>query len=126
VRNIGIERLVEERMDEYHGVLSACSDGWHEGRNEIVSWLNYFLGVLRSGYREFERQIEPTGVRPAKSELVRRTVFEQPGRFTMADLVQEASAASPQLIKKVLAELKHEGHVRLTGRGRGAAWELTH
>jgi Fic family protein len=124
VRYISLERLVEERKDEYYGVLRTCSDGWHEGRNEIVPWWNYFLGVLRSGYREFERQVESTGVRPAKSELVRRTVLEQLGRFTLADLVQQAPAASPQLIKKVLAELKHEGKIRLTGRGRGASWEI--
>jgi len=124
VRYVSLERLVEERKDEYYGVLRTCSDGWHAGKNEIVPWWNYFLGVLRSGYREFERQVESTGVRPAKSELVRRTVLEQLGRFTLADLVQQAPAASPQLIKKVLAELKHEGKIRLTGRGRGASWEL--
>jgi len=44
---------------------------------------------------------------------------------TLADLNQQAPAASPQLIKKVLAELKREGKIRLAGRGRGASWELT-
>ncbi len=124
VRYVSLERLVEERKDEYYGVLRACSDGWHEGTNEIVPWWNYFLGVLRSGYREFEHQVQPTGERPAKSELVRRTVLEQLDRFTLADLVQRVPAASPQLIKKVLGELKRDGKVRLTGRGRGASWEL--
>jgi Fic family protein len=123
-RYISLERLVEERKDEYYGVLRTCSDGWHEGKNEIIPWWNYFLGVLRSGYREFERQVEFTGVRPAKSELVQRTVMEQVGRFTLADLVQQSPAVSPQLIKKVLAELKREGKIRLTGRGRGASWEI--
>jgi len=125
VRYVSLERLVEERKDEYYGILRDCSVGWHEGKNEIVPWWNYFLGVLRSGYREFERQVESTGLRPAKSELVRRTVLEQVGHFTLADISQQAPAASPQLIKKVLAELKSEGKVRLTGRGRGAAWAVT-
>lgn len=125
-RYVSLERLVEERKEEYYSILRASSEGWHEGRNEIVPWWNYFLGVLRSGYREFERQVESTGVRPAKSELVRRIVLdEQAGRFTLADLSQQARAVSPQLIKKVLAELKGEGKIRLTGRGRGAFWELT-
>ena len=124
-RYVSLERLVEERKDEYYAILRGCSEGWHEGRNEIVPWWNYFLGVLRSGYREFERQVESSGLRPAKSELVRRTILEQAGRFTLADLRQQAPAASPQLIKKVLGELKREGKIRLTGRGRGASWELT-
>jgi len=84
-----------------------------------VSWWDFFLGVLRSGYRGFERQVDSAGARPAKSELVRRTVLEQVGRFTLADLMQQVPAASPQLIKKVLAELKQEGTIKLTGRGRG-------
>ena len=125
VRYVSLERLVEERKDEYYAILQACSEGWHEGRNEIVPWWNFFLGVLRSGYREFERNVESAARRPAKSELVRRTVLEQVGRFTLADLAQQLPAASPQLIKKVLAALKREGKIRLTGRGRGASWEVT-
>jgi Fic family protein len=125
VRYISLERLVEERKDEYYGILHACSQGWHDGKNEIVPWWNYFLGVLRSGYREFERQVESAGARPAKSELVRRGVLEQAGGFTLADLALQLPAVSPQLIKKVLAELKSEGRIRLTGRGRGASWEVT-
>ncbi len=122
VRYVSLERLVEERKDEYYSILRTCSDGWHDGKNEIVPWWNYFLGVLRSGYLEFERQVETTGARPAKSELVRRTVLEQAGRFSLADIAQQAPSASPQLVKKVLAELKREGRIELTGRGRGAYW----
>jgi Fic family protein len=122
-RYVSLERLVEERKDEYYGVLHACSQGWHEGRNEIAPWWNFFLGVLRSGYRDLEQQVEAASGRPAKSDWVRRTVLDQTGRFTLADLVQELPAVSPQLIKKVLAQMKSEGTVLLRGRGRGASWE---
>ncbi len=125
VRYVSLERLVEERKDEYYGILHTCSEGWHEGRNEVVPWWNYFLGVLRSGYREFERQVESAVTRPVKSELVRQAVLDQVGRFTLADLAAQLPVASPQLIKKVLAALKHEGKIRLNGRGRGASWEVT-
>lgn len=125
VRYVSLERLVEERKDEYYGVLETCSDGWHESRNEIVPWWNFFLAVLRSGYREFERQVDSSLSRPAKSELVRHTIMEQVGQFTLGDLALQFPAASPQLIKKVLAQLKSEGRVRLSGKGRGAMWEVT-
>ena len=125
VRYVSLERLVEERKEEYYDVLHACSLGWHQGTNEIVPWWNYFLGVVRSGYREFERQVESADARPAKSEMVRRAVSEQVGRFTLADLALQLPVASPQLIKKVLAEMKVAGRVRLHGRGRGANWEVT-
>jgi Fic family protein len=124
VRYVSLERLVEERKDEYYRVLESCSGGWHEGRNDIVPWWNFFLSIVRAGYREFESQVESSGSRSAKSELVRNAVYEQVGRFTLADIVLRVPGVSPQLIKKVLAELKQQGTVRLSGKGRGAQWEL--
>ena len=121
---ISLERLVEESKDEYYRVLSVCSQGWHEGNNEIIAWWNYFLSVLHRAYKEFERQVESVEARPAKSDLVRQTVLAQVEQFTLADLSAQLPSASPQLIKKVLSELKKAGEVRLVGRGRGARWEV--
>ena len=124
VRYASLERLVEESKEEYYAILAKCSQGWHEGRNEIIPWWNYFLSVLRRAYEEFERQVESLGTPPAKSDLVRQTVLAHVERFTLGDVRSELPAVSPQLIKKVLAELKTQGKVRLSGRGRGARWEV--
>lgn len=123
-RFISLERIIEESKDEYYGVLGTCSQGWHEGRNQIIPWWNYFLSVLRSAYKEFERQVESVEAHPAKSALVRQTVLAQMDQFTLADLSAQLQSVSPQLIKKVLAELKKAGKVRLLGRGRGARWQV--
>jgi Fic family protein len=121
-RYVSLERLVEERRAEYYHVLGVCSSGWHEGRNEILPWWNYLLSLLRSAYKDFERQVEYASARPAKSDIVRRTTLEQVEPFTLADLSAQLPAVSPQLIKKVLSELKREGKVQSAGRGRGARW----
>ena len=123
-RYVSLERLIEESKDEYYRVLELCSRGWHEGKNEIIPWWNYFLGLLRKAYQDFGRQMEFAGARPAKSELIRQTVLTQVEPFTLADLAAQLPAASSQLIKKVLTELKAAKRVKLTGRGRGAIWEL--
>ncbi|MDZ7580106.1 MAG: hypothetical protein U5R30_05645 [Deltaproteobacteria bacterium] len=119
-----MERLVEQSKEEHCGVLAECSKGWHEGKNTIVPWWNYFLSVLRLAYKEFERQVEFTEARPAKSDLVRQTVLAQVEQFTLGDLAAQLPSVSTQLIKKILAELKKQGKVRLVGRGRGARWEI--
>ncbi|WP_321472348.1 Fic family protein [uncultured Paludibaculum sp.] len=124
IRYISLERLIEESKDEYYRVLKLCSDSWHEGTNEIIPWWNYFLGTLRRAYKELEYQVESVEARPAKSELVRRTVLSQVEPFTLADMAAQLPSASPQLIKKVLAEMKKASQVRLAGRGRGARWEV--
>jgi Fic family protein len=123
-RYISLERLIEQSKEEYYRVLKLCSQGWHEGKNEIILWWNYFLSVLRRAYKEFARQIESVEARPAKSDLVRQNVLAQMERFTLADMAAQLPAASPQLIKKVLAEMKKARQVRLAGRGRGARWEV--
>jgi Fic family protein len=123
-RYVSLERLVEEEKEEYYRVLKACSARWHEGKNEIVPWWNYFLSLIRRAYQQLERQVDLVEARPAKSDLVRQTVLAQMGQFTLADLAAQLPVVSPQLIKKVLAELKQTGQVGLAGRGRGALWEV--
>jgi len=123
-RYMSLERLVEESKEEYYRVVNLCSQGWHEGKYEIIPWWNYFLGILRSAYKEFERQVESVEARPAKSGLVRQIVLAQIETFTLAGLAAQLPAPSTQLIKKVLAEMKQAGRVRLVGRGRGARWQI--
>jgi Fic family protein len=122
-RFVSLERRVEESKQDYYDVLARCSKGWHEGKNEIIPWWNYSLGVLRRAYGEFERRVE-NAAPDGKSELVRQTILRQFGPFTLAEIKSECPAASPQLIKKVLAKMKSAGTVRLAGRGRGAKWEV--
>ena len=71
-------------------------------------------------------QVESASARPAKGDLVRRTVLAQVEEFTLADLSAQLPTASRQLIKKVLAGLKKGGKVRLAGRGRSARGLSSH
>ncbi|HUW61459.1 MAG TPA: Fic family protein [Candidatus Bathyarchaeia archaeon] len=120
-RYVSLERLIEETKDRYYEVLAECSLNWHQGRNEIVPWWNYLLTIIRRGYQEFERHVETTQA-PAKTDIIRETVMSQTAPFTLADIAAQCPSVSPQMIKKVLADLKQQGLVQLTGRGRGARW----
>jgi len=123
-RYVSLERLIEERKDDYYRVLGECSQGWHEGRNDLVPWWNFLLSVLRSAYVEFAKKVESTDARPAKSDLIRKAVLSWIGPFTLSDLHAQFPAASPQLVKKVLSEMKKARQVLLVGRGRGARWDV--
>ncbi len=93
-RYVSLERLIEESREDYDSVLAESSQGWHEGKNEIVPWWNYFLSMLRRAYKEFEQQIESTEARPAKSDLVRQAVLAQIEQFTLGDLAAQLPSAS--------------------------------
>ena len=54
-RYVSLERLVEESRGEYYDVLHRSSDGWHEGRHDLIPWLSFFLAILKRAYRELDR-----------------------------------------------------------------------
>lgn len=123
-RYVSLERLAEESREDYYRVLGECSQGWHEGRNPMLPWWNYFLSIVRRGYVEFSQQVEGYTGQPAKTQLARRAILAQVGEFTLADLQSQLPTVSVQLLKKVMAQLKAEGKISLCGRGRGARWML--
>jgi len=122
-RYVSLDRLIEESKDRYYEVLAECSLKWHQGQNQIIPWWNYLLTIIRSGYHEFEKRVETTQT-PAKTDIIREAIMTQSGPFTLADIAAQCPSVSPQMIKKVLADLKQEGLVQLAGRGRGARWAV--
>ena len=124
VKYISLERLIEDNKVEYYETLERCSQGWHDGKNEIIPWWNFFLSNLRQAYKEFQQKVESTQSRIAKTEIVKQVILSQVEQFTLADLSKQLPSTSNQLIKKVLYELKKQEKVRLTGKGRGAIWQI--
>ncbi len=122
-RYISLEKIVEERKEEYYQVLEQCSIGWHSGENEILPWWNFFLSMLRKAYGELANKVEHNAIAP-KSDMVRRIILDQIGPFQLSEIAVQIPGASLQLVKKVLSAMKKEGTLNTTGRGRGAVWEV--
>lgn len=56
-RYVSLERLIEDTRSDYYDVLHRSSEGWHDGRHDLLPWANYFVSILRRAYRELERQL---------------------------------------------------------------------
>ncbi|PKQ29693.1 MAG: cell filamentation protein Fic, partial [Actinobacteria bacterium HGW-Actinobacteria-10] len=70
-RYISLEKIIEDSKETYYEALEASSDGWHEGRHDLVPWLQYSHGVLIAAYLEFEQRVGQMGTgRGAKREMV--------------------------------------------------------
>ena len=123
-RFISLERIVEQRKNEYYQVLERCSKRWHHGKNDISAWLNFFLSILRNAYGELAKKVERVASTAPKGEMVRRTVNEQVGPFALSEVAAQVPGVSLALIKRILAAMKKEGALSVTGRGRGAVWEV--
>jgi len=57
-RYISLERLVEESGEAYYDALHRSSEGWHEGKHDLLPWLSYFLAILKRAYRELAGQAD--------------------------------------------------------------------
>lgn len=120
---ISLERLIEENKERYYETLEESSQGWHEGKNDPWPYVNYMLFIAKSAYREFESRagsIQPK--RGEKSSRVKEAVDNFTGPFTVSQIKTKCPEVSVDLIRKVLKELKREGAISTTGKGRGAEW----
>ena len=122
-RYVSLERLIEDSKESYYDALKRSSEGWHEGRHDLVPWWSYSLGILRSAYREFEERVGAVQApRGAKTEMVRRTIFALPGEFTISDVERACPGVSREMIRLVLRALQQEKRIVCLGRGRSARW----
>lgn len=122
-RYVSLERLIEESKDDYYETLRRSSAGWHDGRHDLLPWLDYLLGVVRRACRQFEERAGQVKTpRGAKTALVAAAVDAFPGDFSLAQLERVCPGVSRDMARRVLRELQKAGKVACLGRGPGAVW----
>jgi len=122
-RYISLERIFEESKESYYETLERSSQGWHEGTHDPHPWLDYFWGAMQRAYSEFEDRVGVlSGGRGSKSELVRDAILRRIGPFAISDIERDCPGVSRELVRLVLRQMRDEGELMLSGRGRGAKW----
>ena len=122
-RYISLERLVEESKEDYYEVLRRSSEDWHQGQHDTLPWMNYFLTVVRRGYREFEERASHIGPpKGAKAEQVMDAVRRQSGEFRLRDIEEACPGVGREWIRRLLSDLKSKDEVSCRGKGPAARW----
>ena len=123
-RYISIERIVEQSKETYYESLHKSSLRWHEAKHDTSPWLHYFLGTIKSAYKEFEQRAgsikSPKG---AKTEIIKQTIQNQHGEFSISDIERLCPGISRDMIRLVLRQLKHEKESTCLGKGQSAKWK---
>jgi Fic family protein len=121
---ISLERLIEESKETYYETLQRVSEGWHEGRHQILPWWWYSLGVLIAAYKEFESRVGIVRTsRGAKTAWVQEAIKNLPDIFSVGELAHVCPGVSRPMIRVVLEALRKEGKLEVMGTGRGALWQ---
>lgn len=123
-RYISLERLAEERKEEYCAVLLKSSQGWHEAKNDIIPWWSFILSIIKEAYKEFDNRVSEQDTTSPKTDLIRREALSFLREFTVSELAERLPGASAALIKKALGKLKQEGRLAQSGYGRASRWKV--
>jgi Fic family protein len=122
-RYASLERLIEQTKESYYDTLYRASQDWHESKHDPMPWIAYWLGTVLAAYREFEARIgRLTTGHGAKTDIVLSAIDGMIGSFSISELAAACPSVSRDWIKTVLDQLKKEGRLKLSGRGRNARW----
>ena len=123
-RYISLERIIEESKESYYEALEKSAARWHQGKHNVKPWLNYFWGVLLAAYKEFEQRIGTVRKGQGnKTQRVREAVLNRAQAFAISGLEAACPGVSRDMVRVVLRQMKDEGLIVSTGKGRGAKWE---
>lgn len=121
---ISIERIIEQSKETYYESLNKSSQEWHQAKQDIFPWFNYFLGTILGTYKEFEERagnIRPS--RGAKTEIVIKAIESQHGDFSISDIERACPNVSRVMIKKVLLQIQKGKKIKCLGKGQSARWQ---
>lgn len=122
-RYISLEKIIEERKEDYYESLRLSSIHWHDNRQNPFHWINYLLSVILAAYKELESRVGlvTTGSQN-KTVRIRRFVEGRISPFTKTDVRNAYPDISEATINRVLRELRDEGVIASSGLGRSAKW----
>ncbi len=123
-RYISLERIFEESKESYYETLETSSQGWHEGKHDVLPWLNYFWGALLRAYKEFEERVGTIERgRGAKGDRVRNEILKRTTPFSISDIENDCPGVSRDMVRLILRAMKGEGVIAPMGKGRSAKWQ---
>lgn len=122
-RYISLERIIEQSKESYYDTLYRSSQGWHEGRHDILPWMEYIISTFLAAYREFEARMgRLSSGRGSKADMVQNAVDGFIEDFSLSDLEDACPTVGRDWIRVILQRLKKEGKIQLIGKGRYARW----
>lgn len=118
-RYISIEKLIADSKESYYEALQESSEGWHEGKNDILPFARYLLGILAAAYRELSARMEILAAPElSKPDRVREFIRNTTGRLTKTEIMAACPDVSQKTVERALTELMKNNEIIKIGGGR--------
>lgn len=122
-RFISLEKIIEDSKETYYEALNKSSMLWHDGKNNLQIWLEYFLGIMIKAYKELEDRVgDIQHTRGNKSERIEMAIEAKLGYFTKNEIRSICPDIGDATINRVFEKLRVEGKIEVVGKGRNAKW----
>jgi len=115
---ISLEAKIERHKDLYYDALAASQIGWHEGKNDPVPFIKYFLGMVLAAYRDFEDRFSLVETKRSALDKVRLATQIKIGRFTKQDIRELCPSLSVSSIEGALRKMVESGELQREGNGK--------
>lgn len=122
-RYISIEREIEQTKETYYEALAASSQGWHEGGNDYLPYVTYFLGVVLACYRRLDERVAALS-QGSPEEAVRALLASRLESVSRREIADELPAVSSRTLDRVLSRLQASGELEKIGAARATRYRL--
>ena len=121
-RYISLEAKIAKNKDLYYDVLARVQPGWHDGKENIVPFIKYILGIILAAYKDFAERVVLVEVKLPALEMVRRATFNKIGYFNKQDIREMCPSLSDSSIEGAIRKLVAIGELKREGKGKGTKY----
>lgn len=115
---ISLEAKIAKNKDLYYDALNHSQDGWHDGCEDALPFVKYFLGIVLAAYRDFEDRFAIVEEKLPAIDMVRKATLNQIGKFTKQDIRELCPSLSISSIEGALRKMVASGELRRDGSGK--------
>ena len=122
VKYISLEAKIAQNKDLYYDALNRSQHGWHEGTEDVLSFIKYILGTILAAYRDFEDRFAIVEEKLPAIEIVRKATMNKIGRFTKQDIRDLCPALSLSSVEGSLRKMVAAGELKREGAGKATVY----
>ncbi|MGI6334044.1 MAG: Fic family protein [Saccharofermentanales bacterium] len=115
---ISLEAKIAKNKDLYYDALYESQIGWHEGKDDPVSFIKYLLGTILAAYRDFENRFALVEIKRSALDTVRLATQNKIGSFTKQEIRELCPSFSVSSIEGALRKLVASGELKREGSGK--------
>ena len=116
---ISIEKIIEETKESYYDSLQKSSTNWHNNENDYSYFVEYYLGVILSAYKEFSLRVKYiTNNKITSIERISLIFMESIAPINKSYLMERCPDISETTIERSLSTLLNDGKIEKISGGR--------